>query len=374
MSALLYDADVKEAAAAKDRERLQGVWNFITGRRKVQLYITGDHFTAKFSNGEVYVGTFEVDPTKKPKAMDMTVAEGPERYKGLTTRCIYALDGEHLVWCPGARAARPAAGLPAHRQPGISVRRVPEGKTLPRAARGFRGLKGPRTRGHEQRLLGRSGKGAIRGGGRRPVPLRPADRPAPRRQPGGRTPDRLPPAGAAPAAGDVPVPLRRPGRHEALAAGLPRDDGLPFAGRFLPAHLRGRRLDRRQLDRRPSARRAADAGPHHRPRRQRPQARRGGAGARAQPPPRPDGQPTRPHFRQGRAKSVSHRQRRHGPDARRPKPGAGPGQDRLRLPAARAGRKVPRRRADHPPIGQAAAQRRRVVDRRGRPEQMAADD
>jgi len=106
MSALLHDADVKEATAAKDRERLQGVWNFVTGRRKVQLYITDDHFTAKFSNGEVYVGTFEVDPTKKPKAMDMTVAEGPDRYKGLTTRCIYALDGEHLVWCPAAPGAR----------------------------------------------------------------------------------------------------------------------------------------------------------------------------------------------------------------------------------------------------------------------------
>ncbi len=106
MSALLHEADVKEAAAARDRERLQGVWNFITGRRKVQLYITGDHFTAKFSNGEVYVGNFEVDPTKKPKAMDMTVVEGPERYRGLTTRCIYALDGDHLVWCPGTPGGR----------------------------------------------------------------------------------------------------------------------------------------------------------------------------------------------------------------------------------------------------------------------------
>ena len=34
MSALLHDADLKEAAAARDRERLQGVWNFLTGRRR----------------------------------------------------------------------------------------------------------------------------------------------------------------------------------------------------------------------------------------------------------------------------------------------------------------------------------------------------
>ena len=57
-----------KGAAAKDRERLQGVWNFITGQRKTGgLFITGDHFTAKFSNGEVYVGTFKVDPARSPR-------------------------------------------------------------------------------------------------------------------------------------------------------------------------------------------------------------------------------------------------------------------------------------------------------------------
>ena len=183
----------------------------------------------------------------------------------------------------------------------------------------------------------------------------------------------FPRSGAAPAAGDVPVPLRRPGRHEAPAAGLPRDDALPFAGRLLPAHPRGRRLDpvnltvaRLHVEPRTlaliTARDVSD--------RKRVEE---ALAQRAQPAPRPDGPPARPHLRQGRAKSVSHGQRRHGPDARRPKPGAGPGQDRLRLPAARAGRAVPRRRAGHPPNGQAAAQRRGTADRRGRPEQMAAD-
>ena len=115
MSALLQDIDVREAAAAKDRERLQGVWNFLTGRRKVQLFINGDRFTARFNNGDVYVGTFDLDPTKKPKALDMTVVEGPDKYKGLTTRCIYALDGDHLVWCPGdpGSGERPKAFPPS---------------------------------------------------------------------------------------------------------------------------------------------------------------------------------------------------------------------------------------------------------------------
>jgi uncharacterized protein (TIGR03067 family) len=118
MAVMLQEVDVKEAAAAKDRERLQGVWNFVTGRRKAQLFISGDHFTAKFSNGDVYLGTFEVDPTRKPKAMNMTVNEGPLKFKGVTAKAIYALDGEHLVWCPAepGAAERPKAFPPTDSQ------------------------------------------------------------------------------------------------------------------------------------------------------------------------------------------------------------------------------------------------------------------
>jgi uncharacterized protein (TIGR03067 family) len=118
MALLLHDAELREAAAARDRERLQGVWNFLTGRRKVQLAIRGDQFTARFNNGDVYVGSLDLDATKKPKAMDMTIAEGPDKHKGLTARCIYALDGDHLVWCPGepGTAERPRAFPPTDSQ------------------------------------------------------------------------------------------------------------------------------------------------------------------------------------------------------------------------------------------------------------------
>ena len=118
MSVMLQEVDVKEAAAVRDRERLQGVWNFVTGRRKAQLFISGDHFTAKFSNGDVYLGTFDLDPTRKPKSMDMTVSEGPLKYKGVTAKAIYALDGEHLVWCPAEPGAkeRPKAFPPTDSQ------------------------------------------------------------------------------------------------------------------------------------------------------------------------------------------------------------------------------------------------------------------
>lgn len=120
MNALLHDAGLKEAAAARDRERLQGVWNFVTGRRKVQLVINGDQYTIRFNNGDVYVGTFDLDPTKKPKAMDMTITEGPDKHKGLVAHCIYALDGEHLVWCPG----EPGAGERPNAIPGTDSQKV----------------------------------------------------------------------------------------------------------------------------------------------------------------------------------------------------------------------------------------------------------
>jgi len=123
MTALLNAPDARESAAARDRERLQGAWHFVTGRRKVQLLIIGDQFTARFNNGEVYVGTIDLDPTKKPKAMDMTVTDGPERHKGQVARCIYALDGDHLVWCPNEPGAgdRPKAFPPTESQQFLCV-------------------------------------------------------------------------------------------------------------------------------------------------------------------------------------------------------------------------------------------------------------
>jgi uncharacterized protein (TIGR03067 family) len=107
MDTLVIDPDVaREAAAAKDRERLQGTWNFFSGIREAQMLITGDHFTVKFKNGDIYLGSFTLDPTAKPKMMDMTVSEGPEKHRGKTSLVIYELDGDHLIWCP----AEPGTG------------------------------------------------------------------------------------------------------------------------------------------------------------------------------------------------------------------------------------------------------------------------
>ena len=107
METLLLDPDLfRDAAARKDKEALQGTWNFVSGIREAQLLIAGDHFTARFRTGEIYVGTFHLDPTRKPKAMDLFIREGPERHRGKTSLAIYDLDGDHLIWCP----AEPGVG------------------------------------------------------------------------------------------------------------------------------------------------------------------------------------------------------------------------------------------------------------------------
>jgi uncharacterized protein (TIGR03067 family) len=92
--------EVRQEAVRRDRERLQGLWTFVSGHREAQLLITGDHFTMRFKNGDTYVGIYTVDPTHKPRAMDLTIHDGPERYKGKTALAIYEFDGDHLIWCP----------------------------------------------------------------------------------------------------------------------------------------------------------------------------------------------------------------------------------------------------------------------------------
>ena len=73
MDSLLLATD-SPSDALRDLERLQGTWNFVSGIRPAQLLIAGDHFTMKFSNGDLYMGTLRLDPTQDPAAMDVEAA------------------------------------------------------------------------------------------------------------------------------------------------------------------------------------------------------------------------------------------------------------------------------------------------------------
>jgi uncharacterized protein (TIGR03067 family) len=91
---------VKECASRHDRERLQGSWSFVSGARRAQLLVAGDHFTLTFTSGDIYVGTFHLEPTCKPRAMDLVLEEAPERHRGKSVACIYEFDGDYLIWAP----------------------------------------------------------------------------------------------------------------------------------------------------------------------------------------------------------------------------------------------------------------------------------
>jgi uncharacterized protein (TIGR03067 family) len=84
-----------------DHGRLQGTWDFFAGPREAQLIVTGDQFTIRFRNGEVYQGTFILGPTERPKTLDMVITEGPERHRGQKSLGIYAFDGDRLIWSTG---------------------------------------------------------------------------------------------------------------------------------------------------------------------------------------------------------------------------------------------------------------------------------
>ncbi len=112
MRTLALEEDVSPALVETlDHGRLQGTWDFFAGPREAQLIIAGNHFTIRFRSGDVYLGTFTLGTTDRPKTMDMLIAEGPERHKGQQALAIYALDGDRLIWCP----AKPGAtGRPRH--------------------------------------------------------------------------------------------------------------------------------------------------------------------------------------------------------------------------------------------------------------------
>ena len=91
---------VREESARMDRERLQGKWISIGGRREAQMSVDTDQFVLRFRNGDVYSGTLTLDPTHRPQAMDMVIEEGPEQHRGKTALAIYQIDGDYLIWSP----------------------------------------------------------------------------------------------------------------------------------------------------------------------------------------------------------------------------------------------------------------------------------
>jgi len=87
-----------------DKEQLQGSWEFVSGQlhgkkvegdeadeiKKHKFVFKGDKLIAK---GEA---TYSIDPSKKPKEIDLKIEEGPEAERG-TWKGIYDLKGDELT-------------------------------------------------------------------------------------------------------------------------------------------------------------------------------------------------------------------------------------------------------------------------------------
>jgi uncharacterized protein (TIGR03067 family) len=116
MAALSPASGPTAVRSPTDLDALQGAWVSVAGRREVRLLVAGSRYTFEFvRSGVVYMGTLYLDPHDDPKRMDMRIEEGPAEHRGLTTYCIYKLDGEELCWCP----SRPGSAERLFRFPAV---------------------------------------------------------------------------------------------------------------------------------------------------------------------------------------------------------------------------------------------------------------
>jgi uncharacterized protein (TIGR03067 family) len=90
-----------------DAKALRGTWlpssAALAGRewseqllKSMRLELTDGHYTVTV-NGRPDKGTCKIDTTKKPKTLDITGTDGPN--KGRTILCIYEINGDTLKVC-----------------------------------------------------------------------------------------------------------------------------------------------------------------------------------------------------------------------------------------------------------------------------------
>lgn len=116
-------------AIRKDKAALQGTWKVTASEQDGEkvlaadlkdlfLIIKGDAISIKEGGKAEERFAFQIDPTKKPKEIDLTIKFGPA--KGRVDRAIYQLDGDTLRICiqsaknaprPDEFSTRPASKL-----------------------------------------------------------------------------------------------------------------------------------------------------------------------------------------------------------------------------------------------------------------------
>jgi uncharacterized protein (TIGR03067 family) len=93
--------------AKNDKARLQGNWSLVSVEieakpvsmdelKEARLVVSGDHYSFTLGKDRLEI-TFKMDEGKKPKSIDLTVIEGPE--KGKAYYGIYKLEGDTYTIC-----------------------------------------------------------------------------------------------------------------------------------------------------------------------------------------------------------------------------------------------------------------------------------
>jgi uncharacterized protein (TIGR03067 family) len=105
----LLAAEGKKGDAKKDQEALQGAWKVVAVERggkaeqdpgQFVMAFTKDTFAVKRGDEVIVKGTFQLDPSKSPKAIDMTITEAKkDQDKGKEVHGIYELGKDSLKWC-----------------------------------------------------------------------------------------------------------------------------------------------------------------------------------------------------------------------------------------------------------------------------------
>ena len=125
--------DAKKRAIKRDTKKLEGSWRTIsveTNGKKLpedvikemadlRLVFKGNTGSIRNKGKVLSEGPFTIDPTKKPKTLDLKVTKGQR--KGSTSLAIYELDGDTLKACwtslavdrkrPKEFATKPDSGL-----------------------------------------------------------------------------------------------------------------------------------------------------------------------------------------------------------------------------------------------------------------------
>jgi uncharacterized protein (TIGR03067 family) len=104
---------------AKELEKVTGVWmhvgeNITPEMAKARLIYKGREFEGRMGDRVLFKGYVKLDPTKTPKAIDMTLTQSSGPAQGKTLLGVYELDDENYRGClAGPDKTRPTSLTPA---------------------------------------------------------------------------------------------------------------------------------------------------------------------------------------------------------------------------------------------------------------------